>query len=197
MIELLDKNNKLLEHKNSLCITYPRTVDIIFGHYPYPDHIHNFLVEIKNNLSEKMTNYTNVKGGMTEWTHFLNNPLFNDFINFLINKHQSSKSEMFEHFYEKFVITEAWGNEIKKGDRLNFHRHLHYHGILYLTEGCDLILPDLNLKIKPKPGEYYVFPPEIYHGFDKSIEEDNRYSLVFNINVNDNLFKYLKKKNKI
>ena len=60
-----------------------------------------------------------------------------------------------------------------------------------------LLITDLNLKIKPKPGEYYVFPPEIYHGFDKSIEEDNRYSLVFNINVNDNLFKYLKKKNKI
>lgn len=197
MIELLDKNNKLLEHKNILQITYPRTVNIVFGHYPYPDQVHNLLIEIKNNISEKMSNYTNVKGGMTEWGYFLNNSLFNDFINFLINKHQSNQSEMFEHFYEKFTITDAWGNEIKKGDKLNLHSHLSYHGILYLTEGCDLVLPDLNLKIKPKPGDYYIFPPEIYHGFDESTQEENRYSLIFNISVNGNQFEYLKKKNKL
>jgi len=197
MIELLDKNNKLLEHKNSLCITYPRTVNIIFGHYPYPDHVHNFLIEIKNNISEKMSNHTNVKGGMTEWSYFLNNSLFNDFINFIINKHQSSQSEMFEHFYEKFAIIDAWGNEIKKGDRLNYHTHSCHHGILYLTEGCDLILPDLNLKIKPKPGDYYIFPSEICHGFDESTQEENRYSLIFNIAVSDNQFEYLEKKNKL
>ena len=66
------------------------------------------------------------------------------------------------------------------------------HGILYLTKGCDLILPDLNLKITPEPGDYYIFPPEILHGFDKYEGETNRYSLIFNI-VPKNEFEYLKK----
>ena len=37
MINFINKNNKLNEVKNSLIITYPRTVNIIFGHYPYPE----------------------------------------------------------------------------------------------------------------------------------------------------------------
>ena len=55
------------------------------------------------------------------------------------------------------------------------------HGILYLTKGCDLILPELNLKITPESGDYYIFPAEILHGFDMSTEKENRYSLIFNI----------------
>ena len=47
MINLINKNNKLNENKNSLVITYPRTVHIIFGNYPYPEKIHNFILEIK------------------------------------------------------------------------------------------------------------------------------------------------------
>jgi hypothetical protein len=84
MISLLDSNNKLNEHKNSLNITYPRTVNIIFGSYPYPDQIHNFILDIKNNLNLEMKNFTNVKGGMTDWNHFIDKKPFNDFIAFLL-----------------------------------------------------------------------------------------------------------------
>ena len=42
MISLLDPNNKLNEHKNSLTITYPKTVDIILiagkGHENYQEN---------------------------------------------------------------------------------------------------------------------------------------------------------------
>ena len=71
MISLLNKNNKLNENKNSLMVTYPRTVNILLGNYPYPDIVHNFILDNKNNLDPKMKNYTNVKGGMTDWCHFL------------------------------------------------------------------------------------------------------------------------------
>jgi hypothetical protein len=74
MISLLEPNNKLNEHKNSLTVTYPRTVNIIYGHYPYPDIIHNFIVDIKNNLDPDMKNYTHVKGGMTNWNYFVDKP---------------------------------------------------------------------------------------------------------------------------
>lgn len=181
MISLLDKNNKLNQDSSSLNISYKRDVNIIFGNYPYPDIIHNFIVSIKSNLNSEMRNYTNVQGGMTDWSHFVDKPDFINFISFLINKHQASHPILFEHFLEKRTIESAWGNEIKKGDSLNYHMHSLFHGILYLTKGCDLILPELNLKITPEPGDYYIFPPEILHGFDASKEDNNRYSLIFNI----------------
>ena len=185
MINLIDKNNKLDETRNSLIVTYPRTVNIIFGNYPYIDVINNLIIDIKNNLDSNMENYTNVKGGMTDWHYFIDKPLFKNFMVYLINKHQKSHSNIFEYFLEKNTIKEAWGNEIKKGDSLNFHTHTCLHGILYLTKGCDLILPELNLKITPEPGDYYIFPPEILHGFDKYKDEKNRYSLIFNIEQGD------------
>ena len=63
MFNSLYKNNKLNEIKTSLTITYPRTIQIIYGNYPYPHVIHNLILEIKKNLDSKMENYTNVKGG--------------------------------------------------------------------------------------------------------------------------------------
>ena len=192
MISLFDKNDQLGEHKNSLNVTYPRSVNIIFGTYPYPDIIHNFIISIKNNLNPKMKNYTNVKGGMTDWNYFIDKPEFINFMTFLINKHQTTHPGIFQHFLEKNTIENAWGNEIKKGDSLEYHTHRCLHGILYLTKGCDLILPELNLKITPEPGDYYIFPPEILHGFNLYEEDTNRYSLIFNI-VQKNQFEYKKK----
>jgi hypothetical protein len=194
MINFIDKNDKLNETRNSLTVTYPRSVNIIFGTYPYPEIIHKFIMDIKHNLNPKMKNYTNVKGGMTDWNYFLDKPEFINFMTFLINKHQITHPEIFKHFLEKQTILNAWGNEIKPGDSLNYHDHTCLHGILYLTKGCDLILPELNLKITPEPGDYYIFPACILHGFDKSQEEKNRYSLIFNIQENrSNIFDYDKK----
>lgn len=181
MITFLDKNNKLDENKNTLSISYLRTVSIIFGHYPYPEKIHNFIIEIKNNLKKEMENYTNVKGGMTDWNYFTDKKSFNNFLSYVINKNQLTHPEIFEYFLEKHVVKNAWGNEIKTGDSLEYHIHNAIHGILYLSKGCDLILPELNIKITPNPGDYYIFPPYILHGFEKYTDKDNRYSLIFNI----------------
>ena len=192
MINLINKHNKLNEEKNSINITYPRTVNIIFGNYPYPDVIHNLMIMVKSNLDPKMKNYTNVKGGMTDWNYFLDKTDFINFITFLINKYQTTHNDIFRHFLQRRTVQSAWGNEIKKGDKLKYHTHPCIHGILYLTKGCDLIFPELNLKITPEPGDYYIFPPEILHGFDTSTLENNRYSLIFNI-VEKNIFDYTSK----
>ena len=187
------KNLKTDQNINSLNISYLRHINIIFGNYSYPDIINNFLIEIKNNLNPKLKNFTNVKGGMTDWDFFTKKPEFINFITYLINKYQVTHPNIFQYFLEKKDIRNAWGNEIKKGDRLNFHKHNCFHGILYLTEGCDLILPELNLKISPKPGDYYIFPPEILHGFDTYQEDNTRYSLVFNIEEGINKWNFDKK----
>lgn len=195
MISILDRKNKLNEHKNTFSVTYPRTVDIIFGNYPYPDIVHNLILEIKNNIDSAISNYTNVKGGMTDWNYFISKKVFIDFITYLINKHQTTNPDVFKYFLEKFTIKNAWGNEIKTGDSLNYHSHPVIHGILYLTEGCDLILPELNIKITPQAGDYYIFPPTIIHGFDKYQGKNNRYSLIFNIAENSKRFDFDKKLN--
>tara|TARA_Y100000593_G_C4171168_1_gene267059 strand:- start:290 stop:688 length:399 start_codon:yes stop_codon:yes gene_type:complete len=127
---------------------------------------------------------------MTDWNYFVDDPDFIKFISFLINKYQITHPDIFKYFLTRKTITQAWGNEIKKGDSLNYHTHPCYHGILYLTKGCDLILPELNIKISPKPGDYYVFPPEILHGFEKYKDDDTRYSLIFNIGDKNNEFKF-------
>tara|TARA_R100000084_G_C4626817_1_gene136207 strand:- start:385 stop:981 length:597 start_codon:yes stop_codon:yes gene_type:complete len=193
VINFIDKNNKLNENKNSLNITYSRTVNIIVGYYPYPEMIHSFIMEIKNNLNTEMKNYTNVKGGMTNWDYFLNKDIFNKFLTFIINKHQISHPHLFKYFLEKYNVKEAWGNQIQKNDSLDYHTHSCWHGILYLTKGCDLIFPELNLKITPEPGDYYIFPPEILHGFNKCEEENNRYSLIFNLEQKETKFNFSKK----
>ncbi len=185
MIELINKNNKLNQTANSLNITYPRTVNIIFGHYPFPDKVHNMILEIKNNLDPEMDNYTAVKGGMTNWKYFIGNKLFEDYFAYLINKHQTTHPEIFAYFLEKSLIIDAWGNEIKKGDSIDVHDHRQYHTILYLTDGVDLILPELNIKITPKAGDYYIFPPLVLHGVEKNNDEKNRYSLVCNFDSVD------------
>lgn len=192
MISLLNKNNKLNENRDSLNISYTRHVNIIFGHYPYPEIIHNFIIDIKSNLNPELKNYTNVKGKMTDWTYFIDKLDFVNFITYLINKYQNTHPNIFEHFLQKKTVGDAWGNEIQKGDSLDYHHHSCLHGILYLTKGCDLILPELNLKITPEPGDYYIFPPEIIHGFDLYEGEQNRYSLIFNI-LDKNQFDYVNK----
>ena len=69
-------------------------------------------------------------------------------------------------------------------DSLDYHYHHHIHGILYLTKGCDLNIPELNIRITPEPGDYYILPPYIQHGFEKHSGESNRYCLVFNLHNN-------------
>ena len=34
-----------------------------------------------------------------------------------------SKLNFFEHFFEKYILKEAWGNEIKNNDSLDYHYH--------------------------------------------------------------------------
>jgi len=196
MIDFIEKN-PIFSHSHSLAITYPRTVLITHGNYPYVESIHNLLIEVKNNISEKDSYASNVKGGKTSWNHFLNNEDITDFINYCINKHVLSNPPLFRFLYERKTIINAWGNELKKGDYVVQHLHHDWHCILYLTEGEPLLLPELNIKIIPKPGDYYFFPPFIEHGVEECKSDKNRYNVVLNISEKQNWDKekYLYQKN--
>ena len=62
MIEFLD-NDPILTHSHSLTVTYPRRISITYGNYPFIEDIHNLIIEIKNNISEKESYASNVKEG--------------------------------------------------------------------------------------------------------------------------------------
>ena len=179
MIEFIDRT--ITENlTQSLVVTYPRKVCISIGVYPVVEDLHNLMLAVKNNIHPDVSYATNVKAGMTDWYFFLNDPLFIKFLNYLINTHSLSDPDKFQYFYDRYTIREAWGNEIKKTDYVRNHRHNCVHGILYLTPGAPLVIPELKLKIHPKPGHYIIFPSEIDHYVEEETSDKPRYNLIFN-----------------
>ena len=155
----LNSKNKLLPNSSSIMVSYLRPVQISFGNYPYIEDLYNFITIIKNSLLDSEYCATNVLGGKTDWNLFNEHPLFIKFLTWFINKHHSVK----------------------------IHEHPEHHGILYLTKGAPLIVPELELEIHPEPGDYYFFPPLIKHYVNQIIEDEPaRYNVIFNISeVND------------
>jgi quercetin dioxygenase-like cupin family protein len=179
----LDEIKQEENYSHSLIVTYPRTVQISHGVYDNVVDMHNMCTMISQNIDS--SELTNVYANKTHWNFFNDKPEFIRFMNYVVQKHQTSNS-----FFDKKnwnirnLRYEAWGNEIKKGDSVGMHMHETHHCILYLTEGAPLILPELKMTIYPKKGHYYIFPPFLNHGVNK-IEEDlkTRYCLVVNIMV--------------
>jgi hypothetical protein len=177
----IKNTDKLSCNSSSLFVSYLRGVQISCGNYPYKEDIFNFITIIKNNLLESEYYATNVLGGKTDWNLFNNHPLFIKFLTWFINKHQTTNPWL-QFFLEKRKVTNSWGNELKKGDSVKPHMHNDYHGILYLTKGAPLILPELDVEIVPDGGDYYFFPPQLLH-YVNEVTEDGppRYNLIFNI----------------
>jgi hypothetical protein len=182
--------NEIKEENNiahSTFVTYPRTIQISHGVYDNTVDMMNMITMISQNIS-KNNELTNVYGGKTDWYFFNETPEFKRFMKYVFTKHRTSNFFFNDGmWYNKTQRYEAWGNELKKDDYVETHFHNCYHLILYLTEGNPLILPELNMKIIPKRGEYYVFPPYVLHGVEKLKKKDfKRYCLVANIHENNN-----------
>jgi len=182
----LNTPDKLSPNSSSIFVSYLRPVQISFGKYPYTEDLYNFITIIKNNLLDSEYCATNVLGGKTDWNLFNEHPLFLKFLTWFINKHQLTNPWL-RFFGDRREITNAWGNELKKDHSVKMHEHIEHHGILYLTKGAPLIVPELELEINPEPGDYYFFPPLIKHYVDQIIEDKPaRYNVIFNISeVND------------
>ena len=179
-----DPHGGVANTSSSLLVTYPKTVQITFGNYPYADHIENLKNETRHNLTDELEDVTYVRGKMTPWNHFVDNPVITKFINHCINSHQLTNPGLFRYFYQKQIIQNLWGIELGKGDRVAVHDHLDIHGLLYLTEGNPLILPELQVEITPKAGDYYFFPPGIKHYVEEIKDDNKRYTIVMNIAPN-------------
>jgi quercetin dioxygenase-like cupin family protein len=186
MIELT-QNDKFISEKtiNSFQITFPKTVRLLFGTYTKQHILHNLKLKIKNNLSKENSNHTYVRGGMTDWEFFIKDLDFSVFFTDIMDKNKHVLAP--EHILSKELkVIDAWGNCLKKGDHVALHNHNTFHGILYLTEGCPLIFPELEIKFTPKPGDWIISPPDLLHGTDLVDSENERINVVFNFTFYDN-----------
>ena len=178
---ILDEIKQEENFSHNLFVTYPRTIQISHGVYDNIIDMMNMCTMISQNIGKE--EITNVYGGKTPWGFFNDKPEFTRFIDYVVNKHQTSNPFFNRNnWYDKKMSYDSWGNEIKKGDSVAMHTHKDHHLILYLTEGAPLVLPELKMTIMPKKGSYYIFPPHILHGVGKVEEETKtRYCLVANI----------------
>lgn len=178
---VLNEIKKEENYSHSIVVTYPRTVQISHGVYDNTVDMMNMITMISQNVN-KDEELTNVYGGKTPWTFFNDTPEFKRFFEYVVNKHQSTNIFFnVDQNPNRKINFQAWGNELKKGDFVKIHNHTSYHLILYLTEGNELILPELKIKLKPSMGCYYVFPPYLLHYVDEVKEDNKRYCLVANI----------------
>jgi hypothetical protein len=165
---------------HSTIVTYPRSISITHGVYDNVPDMMNMITLISQNIFKG--ELTNVYAGKTEFSFFNDKPEFHRFIEYVSTMHRKtnvlfSKEQRINNYLE----FDSWGNEIKNGDAVETHFHRYDHLILYLTDGAPLILPELKIKIIPKRGSYYIFPPMILHGVEKvENQEKTRYCLVTN-----------------
>lgn len=173
------KNDDNISH--STIVTYPRTIQISHGVYDNVVDMMNMITMISQNIDK--SELTNVYAGKTPWGFFNDKPEFNRFIDYVVNKHKNTNNFFNkDNWIDKQITFDSWGNEIKKGDYVAMHTHKDYHLILYLTDGAPLILPELKITIFPKRGSYYIFPPHIIHGVERSKDENKtRYCVVSNL----------------
>lgn len=186
MIEFTN-NNKFINNTRltTFAVTYPRSVTFYTGNYPRLDILHNLKLKIKNNLSKETTNKTYVRGGMTDWDLFIHDKDFSIFFTDIIDHYKYIMApDMI--LSKELRVVEAWGNLLKKGDRVHPHTHTTMHGILYLTEGTPLIFPELEMVFNPKPGDWIISPPHIFHGTEAVDSEEERINVVFNFSLEDN-----------
>ena len=138
-------------------------------------------------------NQTNVYGKKTDFFAFNEEENYVLFLRYMIDKIVNSlEGHIFNHFDTKFEV-QAWSNVLEKDDYVQNHNHTCYHSILYLSEGADLVLPELGLSLSPRCGDWYLLPPYVLHYCNKYNKEQKRYSLISNF-VDKNDWQELKNK---
>ena len=163
-------------------VTYPRNVNIFHGHYPEVHELHNLKLlideKLKTNLDKQQTN---IYAEKTEFNVLNDSEVVKNFLGYVHKQISLSPGGEVIKFWNEMFVMETWGNRMNKGDYIKNHVHNCLHLILYLTEGVELFLPELQMSIVPKPGDWYLLPPHLLHYSNKSISEEARYSFVCNL----------------
>jgi|TARA_A100001391_G_scaffold74045_2_gene47884 hypothetical protein len=132
--------------------------------------------KIRYNIDDKISYETNVKGRMTHWDTFKKDDTFKKMISKFF--HTCSYYGLFQGAKSKdnlfhFFINNAWGNILKKEEKVVRHHHLgvDYASVLYFDDYSPLCT-DAG-KIETKRGLVVTIPSYLYHWvepLDKDIE---------------------------
>ena len=152
---------------------------LLIGKINNKDVIENLKKFIKENVDEKLSYKTHVKGNFTGFKSLIDN---NDFYNFL----KLIDSYIKVIYRNNIIIHEAWGNICKKSEEVTIHDHRSvsaFCGILYLTEGGPgTFFLEHNITIEEEIGKFVLFHPKLQHSVKKIENDIERITVAFNMN---------------
>ena len=139
--------------------------------------------KIRSNIDDKISYETNVKGRMTHWDAFKHDDDFKELISEFFNK--CSYYDIFHGAKSKdglfhFLINNAWGNILKKGEKVNRHHHLGVDdaSVLYFDNYSPLYT-DAG-KIKTERGLIVTIPSFLFHWVEPLDKDIERYTIAWN-----------------
>ena len=139
--------------------------------------------KIRSNIDDKISYEPNVKGRMTHWAAFKHDDDFKELISEFFNK--CSYYDIFHGAKSKdglfhFLINNAWGNILKKGEKVNRHHHLgvDYASVLYFDNHSPLYT-DAG-KIKTERGLIVTIPSFLFHWVEPLDKDIERYTIAWN-----------------
>ena len=139
--------------------------------------------KIRSNIDDKISYETNVKGRMTHWDAFKHDDDFKELISEFFNK--CSYYDIFHGAKSKdglfhFLINNAWGNILKKGEKVDRHHHLgvDYASVLYFDNHSPLYT-DAG-KIKTERGLIVTIPSFLFHWVEPLDKDIERYTIAWN-----------------
>jgi hypothetical protein len=150
---------------------------ILTGNINNQEIINNLINFIKNSKNTELSYKTHVKGHFTGFKSLIENV---DFIDFL----KKIQPQIKIIFKENFIITDAWGNILKKNEEITEHSHGNkgFSGILYLTDdGPGTYFKEYNLLIKEEIGKFILFTPILLHSVPKVDKDIERITVAFNM----------------
>lgn len=133
-----------------------------------------FINKIDNSLDNECSYSTNVKGGMTDWKLFNEDPKFHEII---------LESQKILKVYKKIKILDSWGIKIENGGVTEVHNHepAWGSGIFYLTDSdTPLFFPDLEIDIEIKKGTFLIWSGILNHGTAR-VKDKTKYAIAFNL----------------
>lgn len=151
--------------------------NVFIAEYQIKENIHSVdkLKKMIDDSTGALDYKTNVKGKMTDFKQFINEPLF---LNIL------KECEIFFNTFnfKKMYLQDAWGNILEENEEVIEHDHggCEVSGVLYLTEGgSGTYFSEINKTIEEKIGKIIFFSSNIKHSVIKN-KLHKRYTLAFN-----------------
>ena len=173
--------------------------DIFIGEYPFHQELKEEWAPILESYPDCQDRLTNVKATMTEWDMLS----VMDEYNFDTSKLKKLKETMLQdsyRFYEsckyrsshtsKIGYRNFWSNIYRKGDYTKSHNHIFSNvSCVYFLKAkwyhSPLVFTQYGERIRPKEGNYVLFPSYLMHHVPKHKFNDTRITISGNIEDND------------